>query len=663
MLKQVLVMFFWAICLAGLPLIMAAQNLSFTQPAAIWQQVQSDNSPAIVNFNGHFFMAWKKAGSEGNIQYCNLGQQYTVANSNMLPENIPAATSNFSPALRVYNNRLYIFWINKQGDIEYTFTDGSNNFTSHAPVRLLVTNPAKLALGITAAPAGNQLLLATHAGNKDKLMYCLVQAGPTGELNSSTIKTFTNGRSKNYPFVINVNQQTSRICWRGYDDLIWYADYNTTTQTWGTATVKGNAQTKISPAVFHVWDTDKLFYIWQGNKNDALFYYKTVKGDEAHAGKTALPAYFSSPYPVSVCKIDDSNFLLAFTGNNQQLYLSHFSSYNPAHWMQQFLQPLTSTKKLSQVVFPGSHDAGMSVLTATGGQQKGTINECNTLTQQLNVGQQLNAGIRMFDLRAGTYQGKLHTKHCASDCMEDAIGGGYGESLKSMADSMRNFLQKNKQEFVLVSFSHFCEKETPMQVLKDSLLKWIGTALVFNASGYKTIGEVPISKLAGKVLLSFETATITDPFFPSCSIADTSAAFINFVRMYAATNDIDKLKQKQKDFFIAANQLALPNTLIRLDWQLTQSTTEAPFICNDFEDEKLNPVISGLMLLANKIQKSKSIINHSLIGNQHLPLSLLQWMADGTITKTNKPNILYVDVAGAWITDFCIDLLSHPLYQ
>ncbi|MEN9571857.1 MAG: hypothetical protein RL172_3088, partial [Bacteroidota bacterium] len=34
MLKQVLVMFFWAICLAGLPLIMAAQNLSFTQPAA-----------------------------------------------------------------------------------------------------------------------------------------------------------------------------------------------------------------------------------------------------------------------------------------------------------------------------------------------------------------------------------------------------------------------------------------------------------------------------------------------------------------------------------------------------------------------------------------------------------------------------------------------------
>ncbi|MEN9570952.1 MAG: hypothetical protein RL172_2183, partial [Bacteroidota bacterium] len=89
----------------------------------------------------------------------------------------------------------------------------------------------------------------------------------------------------------------------------------------------------------------------------------------------------------------------------------------------------------------------------------------------------------------------------------------------------------------------------------------------------------------------------------------------------------------------------------------------APFICNDFEDEKLNPVISGLMLLANKIQKSKSIINHSLIGNQHLPLSLLQWMADGTITKTNKPNILYVDVAGAWITDFCIDLLSHPLYQ
>ena len=354
---------------------------------------------------------------------------------------------------------------------------------------------------------------------------------------------------------------------------------------------------------------------------------------------------------------------MAYTGSDGKLYISNFSSYDPANWMEEFLHPLTSTKKLRDIVFPGAHDAGMNVLTSAGGQQKGTINECNTLTQKLNIEAQLNAGIRMFDLRAGTFDKLLYAKHCASDCMEDAIGGGYGESLRNAATAMQKFLLTNKQEIILLSFSHFCERETPLNSLKDSLLKWLTPELVFTVSGQTSIGQLALNQLAGKVIISFETMENPDPKFPSCSIASSSAAFVNFVREYAATNDIRKLVEKEKAFFLSLKGQTKDNNLIRLDWQLTQSSSEAPIICNDFENAKVNPLVNGIMLLANKVKKNKSIIDHSLDGNKHLPIMLTEWVKDGTINKDNKPNILYVDVAGPWITDFCIDLLKNEIYR
>jgi hypothetical protein len=169
--------------------------------------------------------------------------------------------------------------------------------------------------------------------------------------------------------------------------------------------------------------------------------------------------------------------------------------------------------------------------------------------------------------------------------------------------------------------------------------------------------------LAGKVIISLETMENPDPKFPSCSIAASSAAFINFARLYAATNDIKLLVEKEKAFFLSLKDRPKENDLVRLDWQITQSSSEAPTICNDFEDEKLHPLINGVMLLANVVKKNKSIIDHSLEGNKHLPLMLTEWIKDGTINKNNKPNILYVDVAGPWITDFCIDLLKSELYK
>lgn len=174
------------------------------------------------------------------------------------------------------------------------------------------------------------------------------------------------------------------------------------------------------------------------------------------------------------------------------------------------------------------------------------------------------------------------------------------------------------------------------------------------------------------MILTFEHYRRPDGLIDSCTIADHSEGTLNFRREYAATNDWGKFLARQETFsgssraglggMIPGGRVAA-NDLIRLDWQLTQDGGEAAMICNDFQNEKTNPLINGAMLLTNVIRKHQSIIDLSIEGNKYLPVKLNEWIGKGIVDKKNKPNILYVDVAGNWITDYCIDLNKTELYQ
>ena len=121
--------------------------------------------------------------------------------------------------------------------------------------------------------------------------------------------------------------------------------------------------------------------------------------------------------------------------------------------------------------------------------------------------------------------------------------------------------------------------------------------------------------------------------------------------------------QTEQLFFLQLQPGVAKNDLIRLDWQITQSADEASAICNDFQDEKLNPIVNGAILLANMIRKNKSIIDHAKIANLQLPVKINEWISNKVINKQNKPNIIYVDVAGTWATDYCVFLLQNQVYH
>ena len=649
------------------------QNLSFSPPVNFLPNATSTKAIDITLFKKTHFVTWNDARN-GSIHVTWLGKQYSDP-SDYSDATIPEAQSSFAPVLRATSDYIYVLWIDKNGMIRYAVNSSDTGFTN-SPAHTLndPTNPGEkpssnipASLGLTAAWTGDRIVITTHAANKETLLYTTATIG-TGGLLDNTEQKKVPAKSSDYPFVVARSSDTIRLLWRGYkDEGIYYADASLTSGAWTKTSQLSKAKTKLSPAIYRVFDSDKLFYIWKGSNNkDNHLYYTTEEKDQTPAPETELPTYFSTQTAVSICNIDKKRFILAYTGPDNKLYLSWFINYNPARWMEESLYPAKAAYSLKDIALPGAHDAGMSVLTATGGQQSGTINECNTLTQTQNIKAQLNAGIRMFDLRIGTYNKALYTKHCSSDCMADAIGGGYGERLGGILYAIRDFLTTNKKETLILSFSHFCEKEASATQVARYIIDTLGQDLIFANKG-KKLDDIRLEELAGKVIIVFEQYATSDKLklIDSCSIAPSSGCFINFRREYAATNLLNDLLQKERIFFATDLSASKPkhNDLVRLDWQLTQSSDEAAMICNDFQSENINPLINGAMLLTNALRNHHSIKDLSLIGNRSVLPQLNRWLADGTINKYNKPNILYVDVAGGWITDYCIQLNDNPLYQ
>lgn len=639
-----------------------AQNLGFGRPVNFLPGARSDKALDITQFKKGFFVTWKSEGAAGAVCIAYLGKQNDTSFKQRV-DTIAGEQTAFAPVLRVLGNNLYVLWIGADGTVKYAINHSDTSIDTKKVQSMPLGNDARLTSGITSAAVGNRLVVASHGAGKDQLVIAVLDRKSPEIFEPAALQTIPAAGSTDYPFVVALGDSAIRVCYRGFKKQdLYYTDYHLHTQQWTNPQAIDGAASKVSPAIYSVFSADRLFYIWRGAKNDNRIHYAAANAQNTPGAGNTLPVYFTTQNPVSICTVDDNQFIMAYIGEDHLFYLSYFTSYNTASWMGDLLLPYRPNATLKDIVIPGSHDAGMSVLTAAGGMQSASVNECNTLTQIQPIASQLNAGIRMFDLRVGTLNGVLYTKHCSSDCMSEAMGGAYGEKLEQVLQAVKHFLHTNTKEVVLLTFSHFCEKETPVKVLADSVAALLGKDILYR-SGTRHLGELPLKELAGKVLVSFEGYSFAGANIDSCSIKPASKAFINFRRAYAATNDLRLLLEREAQFFTALKEGTQNNDLVRLDWQLTQSGQEAAMICNDFQDEKTSPLISGAMLLTNIIKKNQRIIDLARKGNQYLPAKVNEWISNGIINQHNKPNILYVDIAGAWITDYCIDLNETSLYK
>lgn len=136
---------------------------------------------------------------------------------------------------------------------------------------------------------------------------------------------------------------------------------------------------------------------------------------------------------------------------------------NPATWMS-WLNNQTNglffQQPLYTVSFPASHDSGMSISTHC----TELASSAQTVTQTLDIGGQLNAGIRYFDLRPCVWD--ISNKNGSSDFyfghfteFEQMGLGCLGQNMVESLQQVVEFANENTDEIIILKFSHYVDSQ------------------------------------------------------------------------------------------------------------------------------------------------------------------------------------------------------------
>lgn len=253
------------------------------------------------------------------------------------------------------------------------------------------------------------------------------------------------------------------------------------------------------------------------------------------------------------------------TGSEDLVYRVGFtikSLVNTENWMGR----LEGTRRLDQIIMPGSHDAGMSVL-----------NHCYpwifahpaTKTQTYNIGTQLLMGCRYFDIRVDYDYNELVTCH-----RTDQFGCN-GESLRSVLDQTREFLNNCPSETVFLKMSHirqYGNDHTPSQTKKliEEMLNDYSSSLYTHNSSHVNLASLPIDEVRGKIILIFEYDEYINPARGRFRYVDSGLPerHIGVYDVYSNTNNYDAMKNDQLKKW--ANRGGLGHgAFFLLSWTLT----------------------------------------------------------------------------------------------
>lgn len=197
---------------------------------------------------------------------------------------------------------------------------------------------------------------------------------------------------------------------------------------------------------------------------------------------------------------------------------NNFPKYHTNRWMGDLI---SGDKSLSEIIMPGSHDAGMYIKHRRDCTSHAT--QCNTMTQDKSIKKQLEAGVRWFDIRVvyspdtKEVASNYITGHWQDNIKQLKLGtqGCLGGALSKIHSDVSSFLENNKDEIVILYYSHFYnwkEKKNldidKEKVFVEQVKKDLGTKLyVTSKDDFEKISTIPIARIrgeGGRVIATFD---------------------------------------------------------------------------------------------------------------------------------------------------------------
>ena len=239
------------------------------------------------------------------------------------------------------------------------------------------------------------------------------------------------------------------------------------------------------------------------------------------------------------------------------------------------------SRPLTHICIPASHDAGMSQING------GTAfsNAANTQTQTLNIGNQLTAGSRYFDIRPVITDGTYATGHYSYISEINSWQGSNGQSISDMISEINSFTDRNN-ELVIINLSHAYDTDDgnsnytiftqdQWNSLFDELMG-INHLYVHSNPTTVDLTKVTLSTFIGSpspavVVIVQPDDTIDLGYYYSHGFYKYSQ--FNAYNSYADTSDLGTMESDQ--FTKMAAQRGTPDqSYFLLSWTLTQSTAD-----------------------------------------------------------------------------------------
>lgn len=161
---------------------------------------------------------------------------------------------------------------------------------------------------------------------------------------------------------------------------------------------------------------------------------------------------------------------------------SEDGSINSCNWMSH----IPDSKIITDMSIPGSHDAGTAKTT--------TSLNYSAQCQQHTIEEQLNTGVRYFDIRIEEGDGELYITHGGIDC----FFGDERLKFSTVMDWVDNFLEENPGETVILQIMIQGGGAKAERMTLDKMKNWDRVFRGKNLNGYPLMPE--LGDLRGKVM-------------------------------------------------------------------------------------------------------------------------------------------------------------------
>ncbi|RPI06858.1 MAG: T9SS C-terminal target domain-containing protein [Ignavibacteriae bacterium] len=316
------------------------------------------------------------------------------------------------------------------------------------------------------------------------------------------------------------------------------------------------------------------------------------------------------------------------------IYTDHTDMQN---WMKDSYT-FIADKRVIDICIPGSHDAGMYV--DNGGTP--LASQCNTLTQDKSIYDQLLLGTRFFDIRPVKSAGIFKTGHYGN-IGDKTCQGKNGESIASIIQGINNFISKaGRKEFIILYLSHSLDTDGPVTsgwYNPLNISQWnqlfnqlsaINNLYILPANERINLTQLKISQFlnngTSSVLIivdngndygSYPAATHIDAQYYKKGFYVSSESLNKFDN-YSGSNDYSIMSSGSNTSGQLYKMYNNPLSYFLLSWTLTQSSEQAVGCVSPF-------YVASIKDLAS-------------IANANLTTILYNY------TKTVFPNIIYTDL-------------------